>query len=175
MPGSFSTVIAHMEPPSSRKQAKRVRLGPERPLLGPWRSSEGPGEADLIPTTPDWPAWVGFMVTTHFDLVSGPFWTTGGSKRACFGPNAPFEDLGGSRRASGDQIWSLMPPIVLPGFNSWSPHTLVWYRVLSGQSGPNLALWGPPRSPTAPFMAKTGPFCLFSQAGWFFMGYNCAG
>ena len=74
MPGSFSTVIAHMEPPSSRKQAKRVRLGPERPLLGPWRSSEGPGEADLIPTTPDWPAWVGFMVTTHFDLVSGPFW-----------------------------------------------------------------------------------------------------
>ena len=73
MPGSFSTVIAHMEPPSSRKQAKRVRLGPERPLLGPWRSSEGPGEADLIPTTPDWPAWVGFMVTTHFDLVSGPF------------------------------------------------------------------------------------------------------
>ena len=73
MPGSFSTVLAHMEPPSSRKQAKRVRLGPERPLLGPWRSSEGPGEADLIPTTPDWPAWVGFMVTTHFDLVSGPF------------------------------------------------------------------------------------------------------
>ena len=73
MPGSFSTVIAHMEPPSSRKQAKRVRLGPERPLLGPWRPSEGPGEADLIPTTPDWPAWVGFMVTTYFDLVSGPF------------------------------------------------------------------------------------------------------
>ena len=72
MPGSFSTVIAHVEPPSSRKQAKRVPLGPERPLLGPWRSSEGPGEADLIPTTPDWPVWVEFMVTTHFDLVSGP-------------------------------------------------------------------------------------------------------
>ena len=28
---------------------------------------------DLVPTTPDWPAWAGFMVTTHFDLVSGPF------------------------------------------------------------------------------------------------------
>merc|ERR1712055_880970 len=53
---------------------KGIRLGPERPLLGPWRPSEGPGEADLIPTTPDWPAWVGFMVNTHFDLVSGPFW-----------------------------------------------------------------------------------------------------
>ena len=34
MPGSFSTVLAHMEPPSSRKQAKRVRLGPKRTLLG---------------------------------------------------------------------------------------------------------------------------------------------
>ena len=73
MPGSFSTVIAHMEPPSSRKQAKRVRLVPERPFLGPWRSSEGPGWTDLVPTARDWSAWVGFMVTKHFDLVSGPF------------------------------------------------------------------------------------------------------
>ena len=31
------------------------------------------GGADLVPTAPDWPAWAGFMVTTHFDLVSGPF------------------------------------------------------------------------------------------------------
>ena len=36
-------------------------------------SSVSPGGADLVPTTPDWPAWVGFMVTTHFDLISGPF------------------------------------------------------------------------------------------------------
>ena len=36
-------------------------------------SSVSPGGADLVPTTPDWPAWAGFMVTTHFDLVSGPF------------------------------------------------------------------------------------------------------
>ena len=36
-------------------------------------SSVSPGGADLVPTTPDWPAWVEFMVTTHFDLVSGPF------------------------------------------------------------------------------------------------------
>merc|ERR1712030_267415 len=33
MPGSSSTVLAHMEPPSSRKQAKRVRLGPKRTLF----------------------------------------------------------------------------------------------------------------------------------------------
>ena len=72
MPGSFSTVIAHMEPPSSRKQAKRVRLGPERPLLGPWRSSEGPGEADLIPTTPDWlDSWSPHTLT-WYQAPSGP-------------------------------------------------------------------------------------------------------
>ena len=74
MPGSFSTVLAHMEPPSSRKQAKRVRLGPKRTLLGAPDVLGEPRGADLVPTTPDWPAWVGFMVTTHFDLVSGPFW-----------------------------------------------------------------------------------------------------
>ena len=43
-------------------------------LLGPQWSSEGPRGADLVPTAADWPAWAGFMVTTHFDLVSGPFW-----------------------------------------------------------------------------------------------------
>ena len=73
MPGSSSTVIAHMEPPSLRKQAKRVRLGPKRTLLGAPDVLGEPRGADLVPTTPDWPAWVGFMVTTHFDLVSGPF------------------------------------------------------------------------------------------------------
>merc|ERR1712173_328860 len=73
MPGSFSTVLAHMEPPSSRKQAKRVRLGPKRTLLGAPDVLGEPRGADLVPTTPDWPAWVGFMVTTHFDLVLGPF------------------------------------------------------------------------------------------------------
>ena len=90
MPGSSSTLIAHMEPPSLRKQAKRVRLGSERPLLGPRRSWEGPEGADLVPTAPDRPGWVEFMVTTHFDLVSGPFWGPGGPKRAHFGPERPF-------------------------------------------------------------------------------------
>ena len=90
MPGSSSTVITHMELPSLRKQAKRVHLGPERPLLGPQRSSEGSGGADLVPTAPHWPAWVEFMATTHFDLVSGPFWSPGGPKRARFGTQRPF-------------------------------------------------------------------------------------
>ena len=54
----------------------------------------------MVPLAPDWPAQAGLMVTTNFDLVSGPFWTPRGSKRARFGPNAPFEDfevLGGPR------------------------------------------------------------------------------
>ena len=73
MPGSFSTVLAHMEPPSSRQQATRVRLGPKRTLLGAPGVLGEPRGADLVPTTPDWPAWVGFMVTTRSGLVSGPF------------------------------------------------------------------------------------------------------
>ena len=36
-------------------------------------SSVSPEGVDLVPTARDWPAWVGSMVTTHFDLVSGPF------------------------------------------------------------------------------------------------------
>ena len=57
----------------------------------------GPRGPDLVPTLPDWLICVGLMVITHFDLLSGPFWTPGGPKRARFGPNAPFGDLGGSR------------------------------------------------------------------------------
>ena len=52
-------------------------LGPPKSPKGPFwgllMSSVSPGGPDLVPTTPDWPAWVEFMVTTHFDLVSGPF------------------------------------------------------------------------------------------------------
>ena len=36
----------------------------------------------MVPTAPDWLIWVGLMVTTHFDLVLGPFWVPGGPKRA---------------------------------------------------------------------------------------------
>ena len=52
---------------------KRARFGPEWPFWRPRRSSDGPGGPDLVPTAPNWFVWVGIMVTTHFDLVSGPF------------------------------------------------------------------------------------------------------
>ena len=45
------------------------------------RSLEGPGGPDLVPTAPHWPAWVGLMVTTHFDLVLGPFWVPPGAQK----------------------------------------------------------------------------------------------
>ena len=59
-------------------------------LLGARRSSDGPGGPDLVPTAPDWPVWAGLMVTTHFDLVSGPFWGPRGPKRDRFCPKCPF-------------------------------------------------------------------------------------
>ena len=57
----------------------------------------------MVPTAPDdWPVWVRLMLTTHFDLVSGPFWGPRGPKRDRFGPKCPFwgpqrssEGLGG--------------------------------------------------------------------------------
>merc|ERR550519_2539496 len=68
---------------------KRDRFGPKCPFWGPQRSSEGPEGPDLVPTAPDWPALAGHMVTTHFDLVLGPFWVPRVPKRAHFGPNVP--------------------------------------------------------------------------------------
>ena len=103
-------------------------------------SSVGPRGPDLVPTLPDWLVCVGLMVITHFDLVLGPFWTPGGPKRARFGQNAPFGDLGGSRRALWDKIWSHWPPTGQPRLESWSPHTLTWYEAPSGPLG---ALKGP--------------------------------
>ena len=43
----------------------------------------------MVPTARHWPAWVGLMVTTYFDLVLGPFWVPRVPKRAHFGPNVP--------------------------------------------------------------------------------------
>ena len=69
---------------------KRARFGPKCPFWGPRWSSEGPGGPNLILTAPDWSAWAGLMLTTHFDLVWDPFWVPGGPKRAPFGPKCPL-------------------------------------------------------------------------------------
>ena len=53
------------------------------------------------------------MVTTHFDLVSGPFWAYGGSKRARFGPERPFWGLRRSEEGPGG-------PDLVPTALKWS-------------------------------------------------------
>ena len=68
----------------------RARFGPKCPFWVPRRSSEGPGRPDLVPTAPDWSAWVGLMPTTHFDLVLGPFWVPGGAKMGYLAPVPKF-------------------------------------------------------------------------------------
>ena len=58
----------------------------------------------------------------------------------------PFGDFRSPRRAPGDQIWSQLPAIGLPGLDSWSPLTLTWYWVPSGPPGPG----GPKRAHFGP-------------------------
>ena len=83
----------------------------------------GPRGPDLVPTLPNWLVCVGLMVITHFDPVSGPFWTPGGSKRARFGTNAIIGDLGGSRRALGIRFGPTGPRLARPGWTH-GHHTL---------------------------------------------------
>ena len=68
------------------KTIKKRQKGPVLAIKGPFGDLGGP---DLVPTAPHWPAWVGLMVTTYFDLVLGPFWVPRVPKRAHFGPNVP--------------------------------------------------------------------------------------
>ena len=124
MPGSFSTVIAHMEPPSSRKQAKRARLGPERPFLGPWRSSECPVGQIWSQLPPIGPPGLNSWSTHTLSWYRAPFGPKGALKGLVLAPKDPFGDLGGPRRAPVGQIWSQSPSNGLMGLNLWSPQTL---------------------------------------------------
>ena len=60
------------------KTIKKRQKGPVLAIKGPFGDLGGP---DLVPTAPHWPAWVGLMVTTHFDLVLGPFWVPPGAQK----------------------------------------------------------------------------------------------
>ena len=63
-----------------------VTMSPTQTGLG------GPRGTRFGPDAPYRPAWVGHMVTTHFDLVSSPFWAHRGRERVRFGPKcASFE------------------------------------------------------------------------------------
>ena len=75
--------------------------------------------------------------STWYRAPSGPW---GSQKGPFFAQNAPFGALGGARRVPGGQIWSQLPPIDPPWLDTWSPHTLTWYRASPGPPG---ALKGP--------------------------------
>ena len=84
------------------------------------------------------------MVITHFDLVSGPFWTPGGPKRARFGPNAPFWKL---RRFSGGLGGSYLVPTA-PDWLAWAGFMVTTqFDLVSGifwaPGDPKRALFGP--------------------------------
>ena len=109
------------------------------PLLGP---SEGPEGPDLVPTAPDWPAWVGLMLTTHFDLVSGPFWAPGGPKRARFCLKCPF--WGPRRSSEGPEGPSLV--LIAPDWSALDGLMLTThFDLVSGPfwvpGGPKRAIW----------------------------------
>ena len=61
----------------------------------------------MVPTAPKGPAEVKHMITTHFDLISGPFWAPVGLKRARFGPEKPF--WGAPRSSEGPNGPDLVP------------------------------------------------------------------
>ena len=106
---------------------------------GPRRSSEGPGGPDLVPTAHDWPVWVGVMLTTHFDLVSSPFWAPRGPKRDRFGPKCPF--WGPRRSSEGPGGPNLIP--TAPDWSAWAGLMLTTHFDLV--SGP---FWVPRRTTT---------------------------
>ena len=147
---------------------KRARFGPEWPFWGPRRSSDGPGGPDLVPTAPNWSAWAGLMLTTHFYLVSGPFWAPGGPKRARFGPKCPFWGPRWSSEGPGG------PNLILtaPDWSAWAGLMLTThFDLVSGPfwapGGPKRArfcpkcpFWGPRRSsegPEGPSLVPTAP------------------
>ena len=59
-------------------------------LKGPFGSSEGPSGPDLLPTALEWSEGVKLRVTTHFDLISGPFRGPRNPKRAIWAQSLNF-------------------------------------------------------------------------------------
>ena len=101
--------------------------GPRRALGGQIWSQRPPiGQSGLESCSPHTLTWYGTP--------------SGSLKETVLARNAPFGGPGGPRRAPGGQIWSQLPPIGPPGLDTWSPHTLTWYRASPGPPG---ALKGP--------------------------------
>merc|ERR1712218_401493 len=124
MHGSFSTVIAHMEPPSSRNRQKGFVWAPKGPFWGPGGPRRVQGEQIWSQLPPIGPPGLNSWSTHTLTWYRAPFGPKGALKGLVLAPKGPFGDLGGPRRAPVGQIWSQLPSNGLIGLNLWSPHTL---------------------------------------------------
>merc|ERR1712001_639803 len=107
-------------------------------------------------------------LTTHFDLVSGPFWAPVGPKRARFGhkrsfrgPRRPSEDPGGPDLVPTAPDWPVWVGVMLTTHFAlvsspfWAPRGPKRDRF-----GPKCPFWGPRRSsegPEGPDLVPTAP------------------
>ena len=104
---STHTLTGYWAPSGPQGALKWLVLALKRPFWGSPRSSEGPNGPDLVPTALEWSDGVKLRVTTHFDLILGPFWAPGGLKRARFCPEKPF--WGAPRSSEGTNGPDLVP------------------------------------------------------------------
>ena len=68
------------------------------------RSSEGSLGQDLVPTAANWSNWVRSLVTTHFCLVSGLFWTPRDPKSTRLGHKCPFLNHMGPNKGPNSKL-----------------------------------------------------------------------
>ena len=113
------------------------------------RSSEGSLGQDLVQTAANWSNWVRSLVTTHFCLVSGLFWTPRDPKSTRFGHKCPFlNHMGpniGPNSKLGQCFFSLAE---CPSLASWPHDRFATFWILA----PYWPFWGQKGS----FCAKTG-------------------
>jgi len=123
----------------------------------------------LVPTAPDWPVWVRIMLTTHFDLVWGPFWVPRGPKRDRFGPKCPF--WGPQRSSEGPEGPDLVP--TAPDWPALAGHMVTTHFDLV--SGLSWAPGGPKRAPFGPKCPLALNFHGPILCGNFFSKYRLVG
>ena len=148
IPCSSSTVIANLEPPSSRKRSKTGKkglFGPQNTLLGALEVLGRPRGPVFCPTATGWSSWVSRIHTMCLGPFRDLYGTPGAPKRVRFRPETPFW---GPRRSFGSPQW----PDLGPTATSWS----VWLsRIHIMCSGLFKDLYGTAGAPKgAPFWAK---------------------
>ena len=99
------------------QRPKKALFGAPGVLGGPWRSSEGPKDPDLVSTATGWSNWVGNI---HI-MCSGPlrdiYGTPGAPRRARFGPtpSVSWPNFGSKKN------WSEYRQVRCPGRRNGTP------------------------------------------------------